>query len=136
MAQKCAGAETVNQERKYKTIAWSFGLLMVLVTVFALVEQNAPPEDNYVTEASDAGPKPHDCDWLAAPLGSKSCHYEKTKYSSTAITGVDRSTGQTLLSEDYGRTWYTRSFVLVPSPSVGQRTIHLYVNYRWQKVTD
>jgi hypothetical protein len=46
--------------------------------------------------------KPHDCAFLAAPLGEKYCHYERT----VSITRWATSqTGNPIVSNDDGKTW-------------------------------
>lgn len=95
-----------------------------------------PPEPIRVTETSPAGAKPRDCDFLKAPLGSKGCHYEKVKNSSTGITAKDLSTGQMLMSEDYGKTWYTSGISQVFPTHLRRYTITLYVDYQWEKIQD
>jgi hypothetical protein len=48
--------------------------------------------------------KPHDCAFLAAPLGEKYCHYER----SVSITRWGTSqTGNPIVSYDDGKTWDT-----------------------------
>jgi hypothetical protein len=48
--------------------------------------------------------KPHDCAFLAAPLGEKYCHYERT----VSITRWASSlTGSPIVSYDDGKTWST-----------------------------
>jgi hypothetical protein len=56
------------------------------------------------------GKKPHDCDWSAAPIGNKNCHYDKVVNS--VRTGNDR-TGRKVVSYDEGKTWDVES---VPPP--------------------
>jgi len=46
--------------------------------------------------------EPHDCDWLAPPIGSKGCHYEMRKR--TVRTALDAS-GKSIISYDDGATW-------------------------------
>lgn len=47
--------------------------------------------------------KPHDCDFLKAPIGSKECHFDKV----VAVTKVskDIKTGRPVVSHDDGKTW-------------------------------
>jgi hypothetical protein len=49
--------------------------------------------------------KPHDCDWLAAPLGNKNCHYDVESRKETVITGTDKATGRPIVSYDEGNIW-------------------------------
>jgi hypothetical protein len=46
--------------------------------------------------------KPHDCDWLKAPIGDKECHYEIRVY--TVRTAAD-TRGNAIISYDEGATW-------------------------------
>jgi len=45
--------------------------------------------------------RPHDCDFLAAPIGEKYCHYERVV--SFVRWKIDR--GRPLVSYDDGQTW-------------------------------
>ena len=51
--------------------------------------------------------KPHDCDFMTAPLGRKNCSYEKkvelVKFS------VNKN-GQPIVSYDKGATWYLNEY--------------------------
>jgi hypothetical protein len=47
--------------------------------------------------------KPHDCDFLKAPIGSKECHFDKN-VEVTQI-GKDTKTGRPVVSHDSGKTW-------------------------------
>jgi hypothetical protein len=38
-------------------------------------------------------PKPHDCDFLKAPLGEKNCHFDKTVVPQTATNDATQVTG-------------------------------------------
>jgi len=62
---------------------------------------NIPSSEVYVQD------KPHDCAFLAAPLGVKYCHYERT----ISITRWAKSTeGNPIISYDDGKTWSTFDF--------------------------
>jgi hypothetical protein len=67
--------------------------------------------------------KPHDCDWFAAPLGSKFCHYD---IKVGEISRQNAETGRTEFSYDEGKTWAYGS-MNYPRPLV-------YVG--WNKVDD
>ncbi|HKD85924.1 MAG TPA: hypothetical protein VKB58_14320 [Terriglobales bacterium] len=65
-------------------LTWLGGLALVALLVYVMVA--APwmsDEDRYAlaygtnTAHVHADEKPSDCDWTKAPMGSKSCHYEK-----------------------------------------------------------
>lgn len=47
--------------------------------------------------------KPHDCEFSAAPLGDKNCHYEKVMSKMMWSTSTK---GDPIVSEDDGKTWY------------------------------
>lgn len=55
--------------------------------------------------------KPHNCDWLSAPLGDKHCHYDSVVmvYNPDGKvidgTGVQVNAGGSMLSYDGGKTW-------------------------------
>ena len=49
--------------------------------------------------------RPHDCDFLTAPLGSKNCHYKK---AISKVMWATSRTGYPIKSLDEGKTW-TRS---------------------------
>jgi hypothetical protein len=48
--------------------------------------------------------KPHDCEFLTAPLGEKHCDYET---SVSTIRWATSTTGQPIASYDEGKTWAT-----------------------------
>lgn len=64
-------------------------------------DYNIPSSEVYVQD------KPHDCAFLAAPLGEKYCHYERT----ISITRWAKSTeGNPIISYDDRKTWSTFDF--------------------------
>lgn len=48
--------------------------------------------------------KPHDCDFLSAPLGRKHCRYKARV--SVAHHGVDKDVPREVISFDRGKTWH------------------------------
>ena len=48
--------------------------------------------------------KPHDCNFFAAPLGSKYCHHERAVQ---AVYWATSTTGTPIVSYDDGKTWST-----------------------------
>jgi hypothetical protein len=46
--------------------------------------------------------KPHDCAFLAAPLGAKYCHYERVV---STLRWSTSTTGNPIVSYDEGKTW-------------------------------
>ncbi len=47
--------------------------------------------------------KPHDCEFLTAPMGRKNCSYQKEV--SVALFSKDVATGEPIISYDEGETW-------------------------------
>jgi hypothetical protein len=45
---------------------------------------------------------PHNCDFLAAPLGAKYCHYERTV---STVRWATSAAGEPIVSYDEGKTW-------------------------------
>lgn len=76
--------------------------------------------------------KPIDCDFLAAPIGRKGCHYEKTE----AITKIGLSQdGKTpMMSEDGGKTWHP--FAIDPNQVIPRTPKVTSVIVGWNKVGD
>ncbi len=79
-----------------------------------------------------AGKRPHDCAFLAAPLGEKYCHYDREV--STLRRGTS-TTGNRLVSYDEGKTWT----VVESDPSVinwpqYNTVAEVYIN--WKKVEE
>jgi hypothetical protein len=74
--------------------------------------------------------KPHDCDFLAAPIGEKNCHYDADAQRQSAIrTGINPS-GYAVVSYDDGKTWYLNN----GNPPVKAEAASLSVT--WQKVEE
>jgi hypothetical protein len=46
--------------------------------------------------------KPHDCEFMTAPLGEKHCHYER---AISKVMWSTSTTGEPIMSLDSGRTW-------------------------------
>jgi hypothetical protein len=74
---------------------------------------------------------PHDCNFWAAPLGEKYCHYERTV--STVRWGTS-TTGNPIISYDEGKTWS----VFTPNPhnKVPQYSTVKEVYITWDKKDD
>jgi hypothetical protein len=47
--------------------------------------------------------KPHDCEFLKAPIGSKECHFDKNV--EVTKVGKDTKTGRPVVSHNSGKTW-------------------------------
>ena len=82
-------------------------------------------------------PKPHNCDWDSAPLGSKHCHYEKlvmvlnSENQVVGGTGVaigTSTTGKPIISFDGGKTWQINP----AGNNLGARSVYV----AWRKVED
>ena len=71
---------------------------------------------------------PHDCDFFAAPLGEKYCHYERIV---TTLQWATSTTGNPIVSYDEGKTWSTftpEAGVTVPKTPTVQE-----VHITWEK---
>jgi hypothetical protein len=74
--------------------------------------------------------KPHDCAFLAAPLGEKYCHYELT----VSITRWARTKdGSPIVSSDDGKTWTTFD---PAGENVPQQSTVKAVYIGWEKKED
>jgi hypothetical protein len=69
--------------------------------------------------------KPHDCDWLKAPIGDKECHFDAEVQTTKVRTALDQITGRPIISFDDGPwTWdlssssYTSTVTETPAPGV------------------
>jgi hypothetical protein len=74
---------------------------------------------------------PHDCAFLAAPLGEKYCHYER---GISTLRWATSTTGNAIASWDEGKTWS----VFTPDAGVSvpkYATVHqVYIN--WKKIEE
>jgi hypothetical protein len=77
-------------------------------------------------------PHPHDCAFLAAPLGEKYCHYDRDVSS---VHWATSQAGNPLASFDEGKTW---TVVTNPDPSVTwpkyDTVTQVYIS--WKKVEE
>ena len=73
--------------------------------------------------------KPRDCDFFAAPIGKKNCHYDAVVQKKSVRTGVNPS-GYPMVSYDDGKTWYPNN----GDPPVKAEPASL--NVTWQKVEE
>lgn len=97
---------------KWSTAQW-VGIMFVGVFLWSLpgtiwhakwryaAAYNIPSSEVYVQD------KPHDCAFLAAPLGEKYCHYERTI---SIIRWAKSTEGAPIVSYDDGKTWSTLDF--------------------------
>ena len=76
--------------------------------------------------------KPHDCDFLAAPLGEKFCHYERNL--SKVWWARSYTTGQPITSIDDRKTWTEAT---PPTGSIVPVEPKMeYVDITWEKKDD
>jgi|HubBroStandDraft_6_1064221.scaffolds.fasta_scaffold84292_6 hypothetical protein len=70
-------------------------------------------------------PRPRDCNFFAAPMGDKACHYDRQV--STVLTGIDSATGRRIViySNDGSREW-----------NDGNNPVKSSVSIWWQKVDE
>ena len=70
--------------------------------------------------------RPHDCDFLAAPVGDKNCHYDSNvQYHSVLVR--DNGLGYSVVSYDDGKTW---------QPNDGSAIAERYVMISWTRIDD
>jgi|HubBroStandDraft_1064217.scaffolds.fasta_scaffold153407_2 hypothetical protein len=92
---------------KWSTVQW-VGIILIGIWLWSLPGEiwhskwrystfyDIPESEIYVPD------KPHDCAFLAAPLGEKYCHYERN----VSITHwATSTTGNPIASYDDGKTW-------------------------------
>jgi hypothetical protein len=72
--------------------------------------------------------EPHDCAFLAAPLGEKYCHYESTV---SVVRWATSQAGSPIISYDDGKTW--NQFTPDPSAVVPKTSTVQVVRISWEK---
>jgi hypothetical protein len=70
------------------------------------------------------GDRPHDCDFMHAPLGDKGCRYDKVVY--VVKRSKDPKTSRPMISYDDGKTWDWNDGDLSPSGTS--------INIGWNRV--
>jgi hypothetical protein len=87
----------------------------------------------YGVASSDvhAETKPHDCNFLAAPLGNKYCHYERLV---STLRWSTSTTGNPIASFDEGKTW--NIFTPDPKDMVPKYSTVESVYVNWEKKED
>jgi hypothetical protein len=75
--------------------------------------------------------KPHDCSFLAAPLGEKYCHYERTV---TTLRWATSTAGFPIVSYDEGKAWSV--FTPDPGATVPKYSTVEEVYVSWEKKND
>jgi hypothetical protein len=73
--------------------------------------------------------KPHDCDFLASPLGEKNCRYDAQVQVQTIKLSTDTNSGRRIVSYDEGKTW---GFNDGPNPATFGDSVYV----GWQKVDE
>jgi len=76
-------------------------------------------------------PHPHDCNFLAAPLGAKYCDYERKVI---AVQWWNSSTKGPMASLDGGKTW--TQFTPDPSDVLPVHAQVVMVNVTWEKIAE
>jgi hypothetical protein len=79
-------------------------------------------EDHLSDALVRVDPKPHDCEFMSAPIGSKHCYYEAMVITVRITT---TSSGQRLVSYDEGNTWESAAPSTRPAIFVA-----------WQRIND
>jgi hypothetical protein len=74
------------------------------------------------------GNKPHDCNFLAAPLGEKYCSYERTV---STVRWATSQSGDPIVSYDDGKTW--TSFTPEPGTTMPRESTVESVYVTWEK---
>jgi hypothetical protein len=79
---------------------------------------------NVPFESVTIAPKPHDCEFLTAPIGDKHCDYETDV--AAVRTNTDIKTHKPIVSFDDGKTWNwdTGSFPATPSVTVNWKRVN------------
>jgi hypothetical protein len=101
---------------KWPSIAW-VGLILIYMLFESLLGQAWHAKWRYALAYAVSSDKvhidnhPHDCAFLAAPLGEKYCHYERTV---STVRWSTSTTGYPIVSYDDGKTWS----VFEPDPTV------------------
>ncbi len=114
MQRRLATARPAPAGQRMKAVLKAAVWIVAIILLFFLFSQVSPlvfPESPwayalaYDTDESRVSvePKPHNCDFLYAPIGDKGCHYERVV--SVTRYGSDVRTGQPIVSYDGGKTW-------------------------------
>jgi hypothetical protein len=75
--------------------------------------------------------KPHDCEFLTAPLGNKNCHYDKVVQKTMWGTSTSN---RPIVSFDDGKSW--NEFTPEPGVTVPRAPTVVEVYVTWNRVTD
>jgi len=82
------------------------------------------------TSSITVADKPHDCAFLAPPLGEKHCHHERVVTVEVVVHSHDTSTNRPIVSYDDGKTWAWNDGYAGPS----DRHVSVYVG--WNKIDE
>ena len=107
-------------------VFWAFCVFAAFAWFGSAIHSKRRYEIQYGVESSDVhiDSKPHDCDFFAAPIGEKFCHYE-TVVLEEAVR-ASQQPGTFVVSQDGGKTWNPTTLT---TPYHG-------VWVRWNKVDD
>lgn len=75
-------------------------------------------------------PKPHDCDFMKAPMGDKECSYKRIV---STVEWAKSQTNTPIVSFDGGKTW--SGFTPDPQTYVPQFPTVVSVEVSWEKAT-
>ena len=106
----------------------------------ALWDYSAHSKLRYALQYQIASPqvtvekKPHDCDFLAAPMGGKYCHYDP----SVLVVRYRKHKGEVVVSYDDGKTWQNQEdeWVGVATTDPPRLPPKDTVSVTWTKVED
>jgi hypothetical protein len=74
---------------------------------------------------------PHDCSFVAAPLGEKYCHYDR---EASTVQWAKSQTGSPIVSYDEGKTW--SEFTPDSSVTVPRYPTVMEVHISWKKIEE
>ena len=94
-------------KEKWSTLQ-GIGVIIVLAFVWSWIDDGWHAKWRYAmaynlsSDKVEIADKPHDCAFLAAPLGEKYCHYERDV---STIRWATSTQGLPIVSYDEGKTW-------------------------------
>lgn len=91
---------------------------------------------NVDSEHLEIAPKPHDCEFMTAPIGDKHCHYKQVVQKTLHAREVKG--GYPIYSSDDGKTWVRYSYELTAQEAKDWPTYPTAAVawVGWEKVTD
>ena len=103
--------KAINDRPSFSTILWWIAIGWIVVYGASSVSSRVwhskvryGIQYDAATSKVSTSNMPHDCDFLAAPLGSKYCHYDREV---TTLRWATSTTGDPIVSYDDGKTWST-----------------------------